>query len=92
MDDAVRVVEDADDLLLLLGAHAEAIHRVGFLFLVEEAERDGLGVNRRDGGNADVEDDAVRLEIDAAVLRKAFFGDVEARHDFEARDDGVLEA
>jgi hypothetical protein len=35
--------------------------------------------------------DAVGLEIDAAVLRQAFLGDVHPRHDLQARDDGVLE-
>jgi hypothetical protein len=34
---------------------------------------------------------AVGLEIDATVLRQAPLGDVEPRHDLEARDDGVLE-
>ena len=91
-DDAVRVVEDADDLSLLVGAHPEAVHRVGFLLLIQEAEGDGLGVDGRRGGDADIEDGGVGLEVDAAVLRETFFGDVEARHDLEARDNGVLEA
>ncbi len=34
---------------------------------------------------------AFEFEIDAAVLGKSSFGDVEVRHDLEARDDGSLE-
>ena len=86
------VIENADNLGLFLGAHAEAVHGVGFLFLVQEAERNGLGVDRGNRGHADVEDDAGGLEVDAAILRQALFGDIHARHDLEARDDGVLEA
>jgi hypothetical protein len=71
------IVENADDLFLLGLVHAEALHRVGFFLLVEQAERAGLGVNGGDGGNADIEDDAGGFEVDAAVLRKALFGDVE---------------
>src|SRR5690606_14098512 len=64
----------------------------GFLALVEQAKGDGFGVDGGDGGDADVEVGGAGAEVDASVLRQAFFGDVEARHDFEARDDGVLEA
>ena len=34
---------------------------------------------------------AVRVQIDAAVLRQAALRDVHVRHDFEARDDGALQ-
>ncbi len=90
-DDAVRVIEDVCDLRLFVGGHAEAIHRVGFLLLVEEAERNGFGVDGGDRRDADIEDGVAGAEVDASVLREAAFGDVETRHDLEARDDGVLE-
>ena len=91
-DDAVRVVEHADDHGLLLGVHAQPVHGERLLLLVQEAQAHALGVDGGDGGDADVERAADGLEVDAAVLRQAALGDVEARHDLEARDDGVLEA
>ena len=91
-DDAVRVLEDLDDLGALGLVHAQALHGVGLLLLVEEAERDALGVDRRDGGDADVEGVVAGAVVDAAVLGEALLGDIEARHDLEARDDGVLVA
>ena len=88
----MRVVEDLADRGLLLGVHADAVHVVGLLALVEKTQRDGLGVDRRDRRDADIEDVLAVAEVDAAVLREAAFGDVEARHDLQARDDRVLEA
>ena len=70
----------------------EPVHRERLLLLVEQAQAHALGVDRRDGGDADVEHDAVGLEGDAAVLRQPALGDVQPRHDLEARDDRVLEA
>ncbi len=88
----MRVVEDALDDRLLLGVHPEAVHGERLLFLVEQAQTHAFGVDRRDGRDADVENVAVGLEVDAAVLRQPALRDVEARHDLEARDDRVLEA
>ena len=91
-DDAVRVVEHADDHGLLLGVHAQPVHGERLLLLVQQAQAHALGVDGGDGGDADVERTADGLEVDATVLREAALGNVEARHDLEARDDGVLEA
>ena len=87
------IVEDLLDLGLLLGAHAELVHRVGLLLLVEEAQRDRLGVDGRDRRDADVE----RRRLAALKLIRPSWGslplgDVEPRHDLHARDDRVLEA
>ena len=88
----MRVVEDLADGGLLFGVHADAIHVVGLLALVEETQRDRLRVDRRDRRDADIEDVLAVAEVDASVLREAALGDVEARHDLQARDDRVLEA
>ena len=88
----MRVVEDLADGGLLFGVHADAVHVVGLLALVEETQRDRLRVDRRDRRDADIEDVLAVAEVDAAVLRQAAFRDVEARHDLQTRDDRVLEA
>ena len=88
----MRVIEDLADGGLLFGVHADAVHVVGLLALVEKTQRDRLRVDRRDRRDADIEDVLAVAEVDAAVLREAAFRDVEARHDLQARDDRVLEA
>ena len=60
--------------------------------LVEQAQDDLLAEDRRQHGDAEVHVLAgAELELDAAVLRQAPLGDVERRHDLDARGDGVLE-
>src|SRR5207247_10713024 len=60
--------------------------------LVEEAEDRLLAEDRRQGGAAEVELAARVPELDPPVLREAPLGDVEVRHDLEARQDRRLEA
>ena len=91
-NDAMGELEDALDGGLLGGIHAQPVHGVGLAAEVEQAQAHALGVDGRDGGDADVERIAPGLEVDAPVLRQAFFRDVEPRHDLEARDDGILVA
>ena len=88
----MRVVEDLADRGLLVGVHADAIHVIGFLALVEETQRDRFGVDGRNGRDADIEDVLAVAEVDTSVLREAALRDVEARHNLQARDDRVLEA
>ena len=59
---------------------------------VEQTHDDALAVGGRDGRDADVDVLAGELDADAAVLRQALLGDVQAGHDLDARDDDRLEA
>ncbi len=54
---------------------------------IEHAQHHGLAVHRRHGRDAQVDVLAAHRELDAAVLRQAALGDVEARHDLDARED-----
>ncbi len=55
--------------------------------LVEQAQHDALAVPRRDRRDAHVDGAARDSQRDAAVLRQALLGDVELRHDLDARHD-----
>ena len=60
--------------------------------LVEETQHDLLAEERRQDGDAEVHLAAPPdLQLDAAVLGQAALGDVELRHDLDARGDRVLE-
>ena len=50
-------------------------------------KHDFLALDRRERGHPDVDRVAADGEADAAVLREPLLGDVEARHDLEARRD-----
>ena len=55
--------------------------------LVEQAQHDALAVARGDRRDADVDGAPCDAQRDAAVLGQALLGDVELRHDLDARDD-----
>ena len=59
--------------------------------LVENSEHDLLAEQRGQRRHAEVDDLVAHLQLDAAVLRHASLGDVELRHDLEARDERRLE-
>ena len=58
---------------------------------VEDTQHDALAVERRQRRDAEVDLLAHHAELDAAVLRQAPLGDVELRHDLDARHDGRLQ-
>jgi hypothetical protein len=72
------------------GPHADLLE-VEHGPLLEETHDDPLAVAHRQRGDADVDLAAGHARADAAVLRNAFLGDVELRHDLHARDDRGLE-
>ena len=67
--------------------HAERIEVEPARLLVEQAQHDAFAVAGRDRRDADVDRAAGDAQRDAAVLRQALLGDVEPRHDLDARDD-----
>src|SRR5947199_413137 len=56
-----------------------------------DAQADGFAVFGRHDGDAQVVVFVAGFHGDAAVVGEALFGDVEAGHDLEARDDGGVE-
>ena len=63
------------------------VERQAARLLVEQAQHDALAVPRRDRRDAHVDGAARDAQRDAAVLRQALLGDVELRHDLDARYD-----
>ena len=89
---AERLVDRLFEVLEGRFLEAELRHVELQVRLVEEPEHDLLAEHGRKGGDAEVHLlVAGELHLDAAVLRQAALGDVELRHDLEARGDGVLE-
>src|ERR1035437_5281311 len=58
--------------------------------LPEQTNHDGLAVQHRNHGNADVHLGGFDANFDASVLRQSFFRDVEMAQNFDAREDGRL--
>ena len=69
----------------MIGGQAAARQRDGHAVEIEEAQDELLAVQRGHRGRADVERTTAPDEVDAAVLREAMLGDVEVRHDLDAR-------
>src|SRR5206468_680750 len=55
---------------------------------VEQPQDDLLAVERRHRRHAKIERASLSHQTDAAVVGQAMLGDVEVRHDLDARDDG----
>jgi len=87
-DDAVGLGDEIADLAL--GDGCEAKQRKIELVAREEAQADAFAADGGYRGNADVDGLAFHFEVDATILRHPALGDVEVRHDFDARDDAGL--
>ena len=84
--DAVRLVDQLVHQLLGARIHAERIQLEAAGLLVEQTQHHALAVTGGDRRHAHVDRAAGDAQRDAAVLRQALLGDVELRHDLDARD------
>src|SRR3954453_8127698 len=75
--------EDVEAQALEVGVHR---------LLVQDTDDRILAVRGGDDGDAEVDGAAGDAQLEAAVLRDAFLGDVELRHDLDARNDGAVVA
>ena len=66
--------------------HAQRAKLQRARLLVEKSQHDALAMQRWHGGDADVHLTILEGEPDAAILRRAPFGDVEIRHHLETTD------
>jgi len=80
-------VDELVDVPLGDRVHAELLQVKPAGLLVQQSQHDALAVTGRHGRDAHVDRTACDTQRDTAVLRQSFLGDVEARHDLDARDD-----
>src|SRR5262249_44933063 len=84
-NDAVRLVDELIHGGLGVRIHAEGVQVEPACLLVENTQHHALAVPGGDGRYAYVDRTAGDFQADAAILRQALLGDVEARHDLHAR-------
>ena len=80
------VLREAEDV------EAQLVELLADRFLVENTDDGVLAVHARHDRDAEVDRLARQPQLEAAVLRHALLGDVELRHDLDARDDRAVEA
>ena len=85
-DDAVRLRDEVLEAPQRLAGHPDGLQaQLGFA-LVQQAQHGALAMRARQRAHAHVHGAGADAQADAAVLRHALFGDVEFRHDLQARD------
>src|SRR5690606_5985377 len=84
---AVRLVDELVHERLRARIHAERVELQAAGLLVEQTQYDALAMACRNRRDAHVDRTARDAQRDASVLRQALLGDVELRHDLDARDD-----
>jgi len=84
---AVGLGERALEALALVLRHAELVELEHDRVLVEDAHDDRLAVDAWQGDNAHVDVATLHRQAHPAVLGQAALGDVQLRHDLDARDD-----
>src|SRR5208282_3852458 len=89
-DDSVRQPEHAAETVQFAPVHVEFGHAAQRGVLAEQTHHDRLAMQHRNHRNADVHFGVIETNLDAAVLRQAFFGDVEMTQNFDARNDSGL--
>ena len=89
-NDPVRFDDEFAQDGLVLGVEAQLVETHENGAAGQQTQRHALAVNGRHGGDTDVELLALDADVDSAVLREAFLGDVHAGHDLDARDERRL--
>ena len=84
--DAVRLRDQLVELRQHFRAHAQILQVEPAGFLVEQAQHRAFAVPGGQRGDPHIDRLAADAQRDAAILRQAFLGDVELRHDLDARD------
>ncbi len=82
--DPVRQVQDPLDDRAVVRRHAQMLHPQQHRAAVQQSQHHGLAVEHRDHRHAHVHLARGDLELDPAVLRQTFFGDVQVREDLQA--------
>ena len=82
---AVGTVQDGAKAFLHVGRHAEAVDGKQVVALAQQPHHHGFAVLRRHGGQPHVDGAAAYLDRKAAVLRQAFFRNIQPGNDLEAQ-------
>ena len=88
---AMRLIDQAFKAPQCFAFHAHRFQREAAFGLVEQAQHGALAMGTGQGGHAHVNRALAQAQRNAAVLRQALFGDVQAGHDFQARDQGGMQ-
>ncbi len=86
----MRLDDDFADGVFFHLREAEFVERQENFPARQQAQRNAFTIDRRHGGNADVNLLALDADVDASVLRQAFFRNVHAAHHLDARDERGL--
>ena len=89
-DDSMRLFDELAQGSERRIRHAEAGEVEPSGLLVEQPQHHALAVSRRQDRDAHVDRASGESQRDAPVLRLAFLGDVQARHDLDARNDHAV--
>jgi len=89
-EDAVRLADDVLELLEHLALEAEVRERQLNRPPVEDTHDDAFAEDHRDDADTEVYLSIADLDLEAAVLGDAAFGDVEIGENLDAADDGGL--
>src|SRR5690606_19075180 len=84
---AVRLVDELVHERLRARIHAERVELQAAGLLVEQTQYEALAIACRNRRDANVDRTDRCGQRDESVLRQALLGDVELRHDLDARDD-----
>ncbi len=91
-EDAVGALDDLLELLVVFVFEPEIgdadAHRIGS----QNTQHDRLAVIRRQRADAEVDLALIDRQLDAAVLRQALFGDVDAGHDLQSAGERAFHA
>src|SRR6185437_9486661 len=90
--DAVRSLDDPLEDLVVVFLEAHVLDADADRIGAQNTKHDRLAVIRRQRADAEVDVRFVDSQLDAAVLRQALLGDVDARHDLQTRDQRALHA
>src|SRR3546814_10072069 len=60
-------------------------------FFIKQAQHSALTMTGRQSRDPDINGPSANPQCDPAILRLAFFGNIQAGHDLDARDQGVMQ-
>ena len=88
-NDSVRQFDQFVEGVVNIVGHADALKVEDHPLLVEQTQHDPFTVEHRDDRHTHIDLAPLDTDVDSSVLRESFFGNVQAGHDLQSRDDRV---